>query len=76
MRVSAFAVVDGSREWLVWTDGRTYASLGAAHTSVSRTIGNGVSLRDAIASADDAERIFRAAFSRLDADPTIVREGD
>ena len=66
MRVSANAVVNGSREWLVWADGKTYASLGAAHSGLERALGPGVAIRDAIADPDEAVRIFRAVFgSRL-----------
>lgn len=74
MRVSARAEVRGASEWLVWSDGRTYASLGPVASSIEALVGPGVPLRDAIPTADDAERLFAAAFQRLRAEPRIIRE--
>jgi hypothetical protein len=74
MRVSASAMVHGSREWLLWADGKTYASVGAAQTALERLLPTGTALRRAIESADEAEQLFRAAFVQMRADPNIIRE--
>ena len=73
MRVSASAMVRGSREWMLWVDGKTYAAIGAAQTALDRMLPAGAALRTAIASADEAERLFRDAFIQMRADPSIIR---
>lgn len=74
MRVSAQGDVRGSKEWLVWSDGRTYSSLGPVASSIEALVGPGVPLRDAIPTADEAERLFGEAFKRLRTEPRIIRE--
>ncbi len=74
MRVSASATVHGAREWLLWADGKTYASMGAARTALERILAPGVAIRTAIPTADEAERVFREAFTKMRADPNIIRE--
>lgn len=76
MRVSASATVRGSREWLVWSDGLTYASLGAATSAAEALLGPGVPLRTALIEADEAEVFFRAVFARLRTEPNVLRDGE
>ncbi len=73
MRVSAQATLSGTREWFLWTDGRTYASPGA-ESLIASALPAGSELRTALGDPDAAEAAFRAAFSRLHADPVITRD--
>jgi hypothetical protein len=76
MRVSASAEVQGNREWFVWADGKTYASLGRATSAITSILDPQVPMRTAITDADQAERLFRDAFARLHVEPRILREDD
>ena len=74
MRVSAYAMVHGSREWLLWADGKTYASLGAAQSALERELPPGVAIRTAIGTAEDAERLRKLGPPRRRARSQLAQE--